>query len=89
MSDKKATLQIDGLTEAIELPIYQGTLGPDVVDVSNLTSQGMFTYDPGFVSTSRAARLEDGSFAGLNGYRAHVRLAWSCRHRGRQERGAM
>lgn len=52
MSDKKATLQIDGLTEAIELPIYQGTLGPDVVDVSNLTSQGMFTYDPGFVSTS-------------------------------------
>ena len=52
MSDKKATLKIDGLDEAIELPIYSGTIGPDVVDVGGLTSQGMFTYDPGFVSTA-------------------------------------
>jgi citrate synthase len=27
-------------------------VGPDVIDVSALTSQGMFTYDPGFVSTA-------------------------------------
>ena len=52
MSDKKATLSIDGKDEAIELPIYSGTLGPDVVDVGALTSKGMFTYDPGFVSTA-------------------------------------
>lgn len=52
MSDKKATLSIDGNDEAIELPIYSGTLGPDVVDVGALTSKGMFTYDPGFVSTA-------------------------------------
>ena len=52
MSDKKATLSIDGLDAAIELPIYSGTLGPDVVDVSGLTGKGMFTYDPGFVSTA-------------------------------------
>ena len=52
MSDKKATLTIDGLDEAIELPIYSGTLGPDVVDVGSLTGKGMFTYDPGFVSTA-------------------------------------
>ena len=51
MSNKKATLKIDGLDQAIELPIYEGTLGPDLVDVGNLTTQGMFTYDPGFVST--------------------------------------
>ena len=52
MSDKKATLTIDGLDDSIELPIYSGSLGPDVVDVGGLTSKGMFTYDPGFVSTA-------------------------------------
>lgn len=50
MSDKKATLTVPGL-DPIDLDIYSGTLGPDVVDVSKLTSQGLFTYDPGFVST--------------------------------------
>ncbi|MEP4147989.1 MAG: citrate synthase [Halioglobus sp.] len=52
MSDKKATLSIDGIDEAIQLPIYSGTIGPDVVDVGSLTGKGMFTYDPGFVSTA-------------------------------------
>lgn len=52
MSDRKATLSIDGIDETIELPIYSGTIGPDVVDVGALTSKGMFTYDPGFVSTA-------------------------------------
>lgn len=51
MADKKATLIIDG-KDPIELPIYQGTLGPDVIDVSGLTAQGYFTFDPGFVSTA-------------------------------------
>lgn len=51
MSDKKATLAIPG-KDAIDLPIYSGTIGPDVVDVGALTGQGMFTYDPGFVSTA-------------------------------------
>lgn len=51
MSDKKATLTLEG-NEAIDLPIYSGTVGPDVVDVSALTGKGMFTYDPGFVSTA-------------------------------------
>jgi citrate synthase len=52
MTDKKATLKIDGIDDAIELPIYAGTLGPDVVDVGGLTAEGLFTYDPGFVSTA-------------------------------------
>ncbi len=51
MSDKKATLTLEG-QDAIDLPIYSGTIGPDVVDVGALTSKGMFTYDPGFVSTA-------------------------------------
>ncbi|TGG95704.1 citrate (Si)-synthase [Natronospirillum operosum] len=51
MADKKATLTIDGM-EPIELPVYSGTMGPDVVDVRNLVKKGLFTYDPGFVSTA-------------------------------------
>ncbi len=35
-----------------ELPVYQGTLGPDVVDVSKLYQQaGVFTYDAGYMAT--------------------------------------
>jgi len=52
MADKKATLTVDGIDEALELPVYEGTLGPDVVDVRSLTGKGLFTYDPGFVSTA-------------------------------------
>lgn len=52
MSEKKATLKVDGLDEPIELSVHAGTLGPDVVDVGSLTANGLFTYDPGFVSTA-------------------------------------
>ncbi|SHE94324.1 citrate synthase [Microbulbifer donghaiensis] len=52
MSDKKAQLTVDGLDGAIEMPVLSGTLGPDVVDVSSLAGKGLFTYDPGFMSTA-------------------------------------
>ncbi|HYP12085.1 MAG TPA: citrate synthase [Xanthobacteraceae bacterium] len=33
-------------------PVYDGTLGPEVLDVSKLYAEaGIFTYDPGFTST--------------------------------------
>jgi citrate synthase len=33
-------------------PVYDGTMGPEVLDVSKLYSEaGIFTYDPGFTST--------------------------------------
>jgi len=51
MAEKKASLNIDG-RDPIEMPIYSGTLGPDVVDVRDLVAKGLFTYDPGFVSTA-------------------------------------
>ena len=36
-----------------DMPIYPGTIGPEVVDISKLYAQsGMFTYDPGFTSTA-------------------------------------
>ena len=52
MTDKKATLKIEGRADAIELPVLTGTLGPDVIDVASLTSNGVFTFDPGFTSTA-------------------------------------
>ena len=34
-------------------PVYEGTIGPDVLDISKLYgTAGMFTYDPGFTSTA-------------------------------------
>jgi citrate synthase len=50
MSDKKAVLSIDGKT--LDLKVHSGTIGPDVIEVSALTGNGYFTYDPGFVSTA-------------------------------------
>ena len=47
----KAVLTIAG-SEPIELPVYGGTLGPDVIDVRALIKAGYFTYDPGFMSTA-------------------------------------
>ena len=38
--------------QKLSLPMYQGTLGPDVIDVSPLKKVDLFTYDPGFVATA-------------------------------------
>ena len=46
-----ASLTVDS-KDPIELPVHAASVGPDVIDVSALTSQGYFTYDPGFVSTA-------------------------------------
>jgi len=48
--NKSAILTING--KEIELPIYKGTLGQDVIDIKSLTAEGYFTFDPGFVSTA-------------------------------------
>lgn len=52
MTERKATLTIDGIDEPFELAVHEGTLGPAVVDVGKLASSGVFTYDPGFTSTA-------------------------------------
>ena len=52
-SDVKATLSFSDGTPDMELPIYKGTIGPDVIDIRKLYAQtGKFTYDPGFLSTA-------------------------------------
>ncbi len=43
-------------SQAIELPVRSGTIGPDVIDVANLYKEtGCFTYDPGFTSTANCS----------------------------------
>ena len=49
-SQRVARLSIDD--KEIDLPVLAGSEGPNVIDVGRLTSQGYFTYDPGFVSTA-------------------------------------
>src|SRR5690625_1780312 len=52
-SDTKATLSFSDDRPAVELPVYQGTMGPDVIDIRKLYGKtGMFTYDPGFLATA-------------------------------------
>lgn len=41
-----------GEGKSIDLPIYGGNLGPDVIDIRQLGKTGMFTYDPGFLATA-------------------------------------
>src|SRR6266404_4858104 len=52
MADKNATLKLpDG--KSLEFPVLSGTTGPDVVDIRTLYGKsGMFTYDPGYLSTA-------------------------------------
>ncbi len=52
-SDTKATLSFSDGTPALDLPIYKGSIGPDVIDIRKLYgTTGKFTYDPGFMSTA-------------------------------------
>jgi citrate synthase len=53
LADNKATLSFSNGTPSIEMPVYSGNIGPDVIDIRKLYAQsGMFTYDPGFLSTA-------------------------------------
>ncbi len=49
-SKEFATLNYPG--GSVDLPIYSGSIGPKVIDIRGLGKSGMFTYDPGFVSTA-------------------------------------
>lgn len=51
MADQKiAKLEIEGKT--LDFAVYEGTMGPEVIDVRKLAQAGYFTYDPGFMSTA-------------------------------------
>jgi citrate synthase len=82
MAEKTATLKLpDGKT--IDFPVHSGSTGPDVVDIRALYGKtGLFTYDPGFLSTascSSAITYIDGD-AGVLLYRGYPieQLAQHC-----------
>ncbi|MEX2643103.1 MAG: citrate synthase [Acetobacterales bacterium] len=56
MADENSKVMVltePGTNHSIDLPIKEGTVGPRVIDIRQLYSKlGMFTYDPGFTSTS-------------------------------------
>src|SRR5213075_2088137 len=73
MADKIASLKLpDG--KSLEFPVLSGSTGPDVVDIRPLYAKsGMFTYDPGFLSTASctsAITYIDGD-AGILRYRGY------------------
>src|SRR5450830_536787 len=51
-ADKKSGTITVG-NKSLDFPIYDGSTGPSVVDISKFYAEsGMFTYDPGFTSTA-------------------------------------
>lgn len=52
MTNDTYTLTNPDGSKSMQLPVRQGTLGPDVLDIGRLNRDlGVFTYDPGFVAT--------------------------------------
>src|ERR687883_1407015 len=53
MREKLATLSFSDGKPSVDFPVLGGTVGPDVIDVRSLYGKtGMFTYDPGYLSTA-------------------------------------
>src|SRR3990172_3062504 len=53
MSEKLATLSFSDGKPPVDFPVLGGSVGPEVIDVRALYAKtGMFTYDPGFMSTA-------------------------------------
>ncbi|HRE12972.1 MAG TPA: citrate synthase [Usitatibacteraceae bacterium] len=53
MENKGKAVLSYGEGKSLEMPVYGGSIGPDVIDIRALYGKtGMFTYDPGFLSTA-------------------------------------
>jgi citrate synthase len=53
MTEKLATISFSDGKPSVDFPVLGGTVGPEVIDVRSLYAKtGMFTYDPGFMSTA-------------------------------------
>ena len=58
-SNKKFQLTNPAAARTSELAVLSGTAGPDVLDISTLPKdQGVFTYDPGFMSTAATSERD-------------------------------
>jgi citrate synthase len=53
MTSKTVTLTDNATGKSIDLPVHEGSHGPDCIDIRSLYKElGYFTYDPGFLSTA-------------------------------------
>ena len=52
MKSTKVTLNFDQESTSIELPLVKSTMGNDAIDIRQLSSHQVFSYDPGFMSTA-------------------------------------
>ncbi len=52
MTDKNAQIIYGPEKTTVTLPIYQATLGNEVIDITTLAKSNIFTFDPGFMSTA-------------------------------------
>jgi citrate synthase len=78
----KATLSFSDGRPSVEMPLLNGQIGPDVMDIRPVAGAGIFTYDPGFLataSTKSAITFIDGD-EGLLYYRGYPieQLAEKC-----------
>ena len=53
MTDAKNTAKLEFEGKSYELPVINGSIGPDVIDITHLYAETKaFTFDPGFTSTA-------------------------------------
>ena len=52
MKSTKVILNFDQESTSIELPLVKSTMGNDAIDIRQLGSHQVFSYDPGFMSTA-------------------------------------
>lgn len=73
MTQRTAKITFSDSDQTIELPVLEGSLGNDVIDIRTLGNHGYFTFDPGFIATASCASsitYIDGE-AGLLYYRGY------------------
>ena len=50
---RSVTITVDGTNKSSRLPLFSGTVGPDVFDIRKLYGDlGLFTFDPGYGATA-------------------------------------
>ena len=50
MTSEKSKIIIDG--KEIDLPLIRGEMGPPAIDIRKLHQEGLYTFDPGYLSTA-------------------------------------
>ena len=50
MTSKKTKIIVDN--KEIDLPLIIGTMGPPAIDIRTLSNEGLYTFDPGYLSTA-------------------------------------